>query len=471
MWRVTHQVHLPTVALGLLWIVHSMATTMYVPWQNSRQRAAIASTVGNMDRMLLLHDQLTEWQSLAGTDTFDRQRSLQRSIATTLAELKPLVDDPQAEDWLTALDDHFRSIQLTRKSSLDGAAVTDLVEECQKAIRAQQQQLLEIVDERSRTDITVMIVRAVLLILGLTVGIGLAMWISRNLRRSLSEISVTLKGAEGDLQMDLGRIDIVSQGSEGELNLLESQVQRIVRNVRLVAEELQQARDEMVRAERLAAVGELAAGVAHEIRNPLTSVKLLVQGAAERHPVHSLDKTQVHVLLEEVEKIENTVQGLLNFARPEKSQKIDCPLHEILERTFLLLDGRIRQQHIRIQQTGDDHAAIVRGDPRLIQQVLVNLILNAIDFMPDGGDLIVRYHPDTDQRFTVIEVEDTGPGISPSMLGRLFEPFVTTRSNGSGLGLAISRRLIEEQGGTLVARNSACGGAIFSVRLPLAIPA
>src|SRR5690606_39243273 len=238
-------------------IVHSMATTMYVPWQNDRQRAAIASTVDNMDRMLLMHDRLADWQSLTGTDTLDRQQRLRATIAEILADLRPRVDDPEAQAWLVALDEHFRSAHPENTSTFSRTTVTRLIEDCQRVIRAQQHLLLEIVDERSRTDFTVMIVRAVLLVLGLTVGIGLAMWISRNLRRYLSEISVTLRDAEGDLRMDLGRIDIVSQGGEGELNRLESQVQRIVRNVRVVASELEQARQDRVRAERLAAVGEL----------------------------------------------------------------------------------------------------------------------------------------------------------------------------------------------------------------------
>lgn len=468
MWRVTHQVHLPTIALGLLWIVHSAATTMYVPWQNARQRTALASVVANSGHALELHQQLTELGQIPLTNESAPQRSEQEAaIAKCLAELDATSGDVLSRKLLISLRQRFES-EREQHGNVAVEAIATLLEECQQLIRAEQQQLLTIVDQRSRTDLVVMVVRAILLVLGLMVGIGLAMWIARGLRQSLSEISVTLKGAEGDLRMDLGRIDIVSQGAGGELKLLESQVQSIVEQVHRVAEELQQTRQDMVRAERLAAVGELAASVAHEIRNPLTSVKLLVQRAAERRPVHSLNEEQLQVLLEEVSRIESTVQGLLDFARPEKSHRSACPLSDVLQRTLLLLDGRIQQQRIRIVPDNTNPPLIVCGDARLIQQVLVNLILNAIEFMPSGGDLIVRQHFDDGQQSGVLEIEDTGPGIAPGVLGRLFEPFVTTRSNGSGLGLAISRRMIEEQGGTLTARNSPRGGAIFQVQLPLA---
>lgn len=467
MWRVTHQVNLPTVALGLLWIVHSAATTLYVPWQNGRQRAALESVVSNVGLTLQLHDQLTELRGLASSsNSVESKSSLKQSILNSLSRLKPLLNDPYTQPQLTALQDHL--LEQLQHEPLEHSAMTTLLEECQQLIQTQQQQFLTIVDQRSRTDIVVMIVRAVLLALGLMVGIGLAMWIARGLRQSLSEISVTLKGVEGDLQMDLGRIEIVSQNSAGELKLLESQVQQIVQNVHRVAEELHQTRQDMARAERLAAVGELAAGVAHEIRNPLTSVKLLVQRAAERQPVHSFNEDQLQVLLEEISRMETTVQGLLDFARPDKAQRYPCDLIEILERTLMLLEGRIQQQQIQVIREFQNSSQQVYGDPRQIQQVLVNLILNALEFMQEGGELIIRLLVELYSNYAVLEIEDTGPGIPVDVQARLFEPFITTRSTGSGLGLAISRRMIEEQGGTLTSRNSPYGGAIFSIKLPLA---
>ncbi len=467
MWRVTHQVNLPTVALGVLWIIHSAATTMYVPWQNGRQRAALASVADHVEQTLQLQDQLTDLSRLPlGEDSSASRQATEQSISATLLALNDSIDDPLSQKHLTSLRNRFESERRQNKTVVS-SVLAQLIDDCQQLIRAQQQQFITIVDQRSRTDMVIMIVRAVLLALGLLVGIGLAMWIARGLRQSLSEMSVTLRGAEGDLRMDLGRIDIVSQGSAGELNLLESQVQRIVQNVHRVVEELQQTRQEVARAERLAAVGELAAGVAHEIRNPLTSVKLLIQRAAERQPVHSLSEEHLQVLLEEVSRIESTVQGLLDFAKPEKSERAACSLGGILEGTLRLLDGQLQKRHIRIVRKEAEPIPLVCGDARMIQQVLVNLMLNAIEFMPDGGDLTIRLSTDETRCRATLEIEDAGPGISPAVINRLFEPFVTTRSNGSGLGLAISRRMIEEQGGTLAGRNSPQGGAVFCIHLPL----
>lgn len=465
MWRVTHRVHLPTIALGVLWIIHSLATTMYVPWQNHRQRAALESVQSSIEMTLQIQERLSRLHSQADTLTVNpaTSRSLQE-LSTDVARLQGQLTDPESRALLARLATILDS---SLSSGLNQTEVRDLSIVCQQLIRSEQTLLLQVVDQRSRTDVVVMVVRAVLLLLGLAVGLGLAMWMSHGLKQSLSQISVSLKSAEGDAKTDLGRIDLVSEGQPGELAMLETQVQNVVRNIRDVADELHRTRQEMVRAEQLAAVGEVAAGVAHEIRNPLTSVKLLIQRAAERKPVHSLNEEQLQVLLEEVSRMENTVQGLLDFARPERTRNVECELSEIVSRTLRLLDGRLEQHKITVKMSNDGSPIRLSCDPGMIRQVVVNIVINAIDSMPDGGVLTVRNDVEDNDGWAVVEFEDTGPGIDPGVIERLFEPFVTTRANGSGLGLAISKRLIEEHGGTLAAMNSAAGGAIFKIRLPM----
>lgn len=468
MWRVTHRVHLPTVALGILWIIHSVATTMYVPWQNQRQRAALESHQSVIETALEIQENLTRLaaqpNSSDGSQTVVRLRN---ELTEDVEKLQTQLNDPSSRSLLEKMSQRVR-FWTPSSSDRTSPGLEDLIVDCQQLIRSEQKQLLEVVDQRSRTDVVVMVVRAVLLLLGLAVGFGLAMWMSRSLTQSLSQISVSLRSAEGNLNTDLGRIDLVSDGQPGELSLLESQVQNVVLKFRNVAEELDQTRQEMVRAERLAAVGEVAAGVAHEIRNPLTSVKLLIQRAAERKPLHSLNEEQLNVLLEEISRMENTVQGLLDFARPEKPRNIDCQLSEIVSRTLMLVDGRLQQSRIRVDCPESTVPLKLKCDPNLIQQVLVNIAINAIDSMPEGGVLKIRQFADQGTGAAVVEFEDSGSGIDPSVVEKLFEPFVTTRAKGAGLGLAISKRLIEEQGGTLIAKNGTAGGAVFAIRLPLA---
>lgn len=467
MWRITQRVRLPTVALGLLWIVHSVATTMYVPWQNHRQRAALSSIQSTVETALNIQQRLSQLQSLAGQPgNSERMPALQSQLSADIAKLRRQLEDPSSRDLLSRLAARVEAWNPAESGSNGPFDLQDLIVDCQQFIRSEQQHLLDAVDQRSRTDVVVMVVRAVLLVLGLAVGLGLAVWMSRGLTRSLSRISVTLRSVEGNLKTDLGHIDLVSEVPPGELSQIESQVDTVVRNLRHVADELHETRQGMLRAERLAAVGEVAAGVAHEIRNPLTSVKLLIQRAAERTPVHSLNEDQLHVLLEEVSRMENTVQGLLDFARPEKPHNVCCQLSEIVKRTLTLLEGRLCQHHVKVVVENDDPTMLLHCDPSMIQQVIVNIIINAIDSMPEGGVLTVRQYPERDSPFAVVEFKDTGPGIDPAVLAKLFEPFVTTRTKGSGLGLAISKRLVEEQGGTLTAANLPGGGAMFVIRLP-----
>jgi signal transduction histidine kinase len=224
-------------------------------------------------------------------------------------------------------------------------------------------------------------------------------------------------------------------------------------------------------AERLAAVGELAAGVAHELRNPLTSVKLLIQTAAQQPSSPSLGQQDLQVAQREIARMESTIQGLLDFARPPALRRVPHDLRSTVRRALNLVEGRAKQQQVTIRLESPDMPVIIAGDPEQIHQVLVNLLLNGMEAMAEGGLLHIAIHAgDGDGRACRVTVCDSGPGIPPETLVRIFEPFVTDKERGTGLGLAISRRIAEEHGGALVAANREAGGAIFTLELPLNAP-
>ncbi|MEI8022279.1 MAG: ATP-binding protein, partial [Schlesneria sp.] len=245
---------------------------------------------------------------------------------------------------------------------------------------------------------------------------------------------------------------------------------------------------EVLQAERLAAVGELAAGVAHEIRNPLTSVKLLLQYAIRKASGPTLEESQLRLILDEIGRMETTIQGLLDFARPPKLNIMKHDLRQTLQRALNLIDSRARQQGIEIIMGEVETPLIVDGDTEKLHQVLVNLLINAVEAMPDGGRLSIDAmdamigidiprspttdtSPDCqkqpDNHVAVITIRDTGEGISTHVLSRLFEPFATTKERGTGLGLAVSHRIVEEHQGTIVACNDSSGGAKFTLTMPL----
>lgn len=211
----------------------------------------------------------------------------------------------------------------------------------------------------------------------------------------------------------------------------------------------------------------MAAGVAHELRNPLTAVKLLVQTVAHKAAVGGFRPEHFTVIQDEISRMENTIQSLLDFAKPAASRRVPCSLGDLMQRAVNLVRGRADQHRVRIVLP-EDRRVTVNCDPEQLHQVFVNLLLNGMDAMPQGGTLVIalRVQSGVDGDWCDVAVMDEGSGIPAELLDHIFEPFVTTKSHGTGLGLAISRRLVEEHGGYLSAANRPDHGAEFTMRLP-----
>lgn len=220
----------------------------------------------------------------------------------------------------------------------------------------------------------------------------------------------------------------------------------------------------LARAEQLSAVGQLAAGIAHEVRNPLTAIKMLVEAARQRPGTHALTPEDLAIIHGEIVRLEGTVQGFLDFARPRRPERRRRDLREIVAQAIDLVAVRARQQGVQIERFGDDRPILADVDGDQLCHVLVNLFLNALDVMPQGGRLDVTLEACRDGASVV--VADTGPGIVPEMASRLFTPFATTKPTGTGLGLSTSRRIVEDHGGQLRGSNRPGGGAAFCVDLP-----
>jgi signal transduction histidine kinase len=229
---------------------------------------------------------------------------------------------------------------------------------------------------------------------------------------------------------------------------------------------MQEQQREVLRAEQLSAVGQLAASIAHEVRNPLTSIKLLVSAALRARPVQPMTSEDLHVIHDEVSRLEGKVQTLLDFARPVEAVRRPCDLRTIIHRALDLVQARLRQQGVQTNVDLPQTPVSVEADPDQITGVLVNLFLNALDAMPHGGQLALHLQAGPDGRCH-LAVADTGPGIAPSVANRLFTPFASTKPTGTGLGLSICRRVVQDHGGSLTARNRSEGGACFDINLPL----
>ena len=309
----------------------------------------------------------------------------------------------------------------------------------------------------------VFLARLALLLTGPIVGVWLGWRLSTRLHKSVARIAVTLQQTGAD-QLNLGTVTLHSDGILGDV---QKEAEKLVEKFQEAQRNVEEARTELVRSERLASVGQLAAGVAHEIRNPLTSVKLLLQHAAKTPDEKRIAADKMSLILEEIGRMEATIEGLLDFSRERPLRQLRHNLNAPLQRALNLVDGRARQNQVEVIASKLDEPFFVDGDVEQLHQVFVNLFLNAIEAMPNGGCLSVTTVSLANPPRVRVEVGDTGPGIPAEILSRVFEPFVTTKERGTGLGLAVSRRIIDQHGGSLIAKNSANGGAIFEIELPI----
>jgi signal transduction histidine kinase len=225
---------------------------------------------------------------------------------------------------------------------------------------------------------------------------------------------------------------------------------------------------EISRQERLSELGNMAATVAHEIRNPLNSVSMGLQRLKrEFTPVQDPDDYArfLSLMQEEVRRLNSIVEQFLSLARPLKLQPDKILLQEFLNELIVLTAGEAKAANAQVHLKISAGLPVLEADRNYLKQVLLNLILNGIQAMPDGGTLTIEARLDRD--FLELTVTDQGTGMAPETLKRIFEPYFTTKTNGSGLGLAIARRIVEAHHGTIVAESTPGKGSRFRVRLPL----
>jgi two-component system, NtrC family, sensor histidine kinase HydH len=241
----------------------------------------------------------------------------------------------------------------------------------------------------------------------------------------------------------------------------------LVRTVRRQSAERDRLQFDLRRSERLAALGKLLAGVAHEVRNPLAGIRSTAQlwQRGLGIDVESLDG-----LIHEVDRLEEIVSSLLQFSRANAQDLALGDLNAVLAEVARLAAGPAESKGVRVElDLDEDLSPVVMAPPALIQ-VFRNLTTNAIQAMPRGGTIRLRTRNDSSRRAVLAEVADTGPGMSAEAICHLFEPFFTTKAEGTGLGLAIAREIALAHRGELRAANRQDGpGAVFSLTLPAAL--
>ena len=228
--------------------------------------------------------------------------------------------------------------------------------------------------------------------------------------------------------------------------------------------QLQHLESQLRRRDRLHALGEVAMGLAHEIRNPLGIIKTATQLLHRRADLPDSDKRHLEYVVSEVSRINDLITDFLDFAKPSAPMRSTQAARSLVEELLGFCAPELASHHIEAHIDDQAPGATIHADPRQLKQAGLNLIVNAIDAMPEGGHLTLAIS--SDPPYTVISIRDTGPGIEPDMLERIFTPFVTTKASGTGLGLAKVYSIMESHEGRIECASGTNAGATFSLYIP-----
>jgi len=275
--------------------------------------------------------------------------------------------------------------------------------------------------------------------------------------------------AKGPIEIEhlASSLNTMAKQLEAEKRELEDWANTLEKKVEERAEEMKKIHSQLFRSEKLASLGKLAAGVAHEINNPLTGIltnsSLLLEDLDKDDP----HREDVEVMVKETIRCREIVKRLLDFARQTKPQKRLASINTLIENIILLVRNQASFRNITIDKELGENIPEVLADPDQIQQVFVNIILNAAEAMARGGRLAIQSKVSADRRIIIVSFADTGPGIPESARERIFDPFYTTKEHGTGLGLSISYGIIEQHGGTIGVESVVGKGSTFTIQLPI----
>ncbi len=255
-----------------------------------------------------------------------------------------------------------------------------------------------------------------------------------------------------------------------EVKALSRRVHSLIENVDQAQSELERSQEHLLQSGKWAMVGKLAAGVAHSIRNPLTSVNMRLFSLKRSLAMSASQKEDFEVISEEIRHLDAIVRNFLEFSRPPKLKMQRISPSDVVDGAVELLRYRLESYGVAVKLLRDGKLPEILADPDQLKEVLANLLVNAYEVMVSGGVITIREEQRPDPALgqtVVIRVSDTGPGISESVRDQVFQPFFSTKEEGTGLGLSIATRIIEDHGGRLDLEANENEGATFVITLPL----
>jgi signal transduction histidine kinase len=300
---------------------------------------------------------------------------------------------------------------------------------------------------------------------GIILGLILGWMIARIILNPIYKLVLKVRDAAGSEV-----VEHIKMSPGKELEELDLHINRLIGRINQAHEDLQKNRELLDRSSKLAAIGKIAPALAHEIRNPLTAIKMLIYAMMQEPDISKDRQHDLEIITHEINRVEGFLQNFLKYARPAKPQMQIVPIIPVIKETLQLMQPRFKQGHISLTEIHEQENLKIKADPDMIKQVVMNLLLNAVESMKQDGELtfITSVNTeDTDNKIFQIIITDTGPGIPDDIKDSLFDPFVKGKDQGIGLGLSISQRIIELHHGWISATNNSGKGATFTVHLPM----
>ena len=263
--------------------------------------------------------------------------------------------------------------------------------------------------------------------------------------------------------------DTLAAKPDNVVDALGRSVEGLMQSVNQTQSELARSREHLLQVEKMAMVGKLAAGMAHSIRNPFTSVKMRLFSLGRTLNLNSAQKEDFEVISGEIRHIDTIVQNFLEFSRPPKLVMQSINPSSVIDNTLKLLTHRLKSYNVNVQIVRTQKLPNVSADPEQLKEVFVNLFINACEATGNGGTITVHedvHHDKALQRVARIRISDDGPGIPSTIIDRVLEPFFTTKEEGTGLGLSIASRIIEEHGGRIEVSSVEYQRTTFTITLP-----
>jgi len=262
-----------------------------------------------------------------------------------------------------------------------------------------------------------------------------------------------------------------SPGSQvpNEVTALSHRVHSLIEDMDQAQSELERSQEHLAQAEKWALVGKLAAGAAHSIRNPLTSVKMRLWSMNRSLDLTVPQREDLEAISEEIRHIDSIVSNFLQFSRPQKLQREKISPSAVVDQALKLMHNRLQLYGVTVKLARPAPLPEIMADPEQLREVLVNLVVNACEAMVGGGELTIREEEGEDEglgRVAILKVTDTGPGIPEAIQDQVFQPFFSTKEEGTGLGLSIANRIVKDHGGRLALQSQEGRGTTFTITLP-----